>query len=84
MKVSQLGNDAASFTAYHHGEESLSKAIIKMAQEYVGSNNVALLIPGKCPIYINSVFNRALTHSHSHVHASTTCVSQVANLGVGR
>lgn len=45
-KVAQLGSDAASLTGYHHAEESLSRAIIKLAQEYVGSNNVALLVPG--------------------------------------
>lgn len=44
-KVSQFGNKVAELTDYHHGEESLSKAIINMAQNYIGSNNCNLLLP---------------------------------------
>ena len=31
--------------AYHHGEASLQKTIVGMAQDFVGSNNVNLLVP---------------------------------------
>jgi len=32
-------------TAYRHGEESLGGTIIKMAHDYVGSNNINFLEP---------------------------------------
>jgi DNA topoisomerase-2 len=45
VKVAQLGAYIAENTLYHHGEESLYKTIIKMAQTFVGSNNINLLLP---------------------------------------
>jgi len=45
MKVAQLGGFCSEHTAYHHGEVSLHTAIINMAQDYVGSNNMPLLYP---------------------------------------
>ena len=42
LKVSQLAGIVASTTNYHHGEVSLTGAIVGMAH-YVGSNNVNLL-----------------------------------------
>jgi len=44
IKVAQLGAYIAEQTAYHHGENSLFEAIIKMAQIFVGSNNINLLM----------------------------------------
>ena len=43
IKVSQLSGIVASTTQYHHGDVSLSGAIVGMAQNYVGSNNISLL-----------------------------------------
>lgn len=43
IKVAQLGGYIASDTHYHHGEVSLFETIIKMAQKFVGSNNINLL-----------------------------------------
>jgi len=45
MKVAQLAGYVAEHTGYHHGEDSLSQAIIGMAQSFVGSNNINLLLP---------------------------------------
>jgi DNA topoisomerase-2 len=45
MKVAQLASYIAEVTSYHHGENSLCGAIIKMAQNYIGTNNINLLIP---------------------------------------
>ena len=32
-------------SAYHHGEQSIASTIIGMAQDFVGSNNINLLLP---------------------------------------
>lgn len=45
IKVSQLSGYVSAETCYHHGETSLMGAIINMAQNYVGSNNVHLITP---------------------------------------
>jgi DNA topoisomerase-2 len=45
MKVAQLASYVAEVTAYHHGEQSLVGTIINMAQDFIGSNNLNLLIP---------------------------------------
>ena len=45
MKVAQLGGETPGKTAYKHGEECMSKTIIGMAQDYIGSNNLPLLVP---------------------------------------
>lgn len=43
IKVAQLGAATASETNYHHGEGNLDHVIIKMAQRFVGTNNIPLL-----------------------------------------
>ena len=45
QKVAQFGARVAEKTDYHHGEASIFGTIIKMAQNYVGSNNCNLLLP---------------------------------------
>ena len=45
IKVAQLSGYVSEHGAYHHGEASLQEAIIGMAQNYVGSNNINLLMP---------------------------------------
>jgi DNA topoisomerase II len=45
IKVAQLAGYVSEVAAYHHGEASLNGAIINMAQNFVGSNNLNLLVP---------------------------------------
>ena len=45
IKVAQFGGYVSEHSGYHHGEMSLMKAIVGMAQNFVGSNNINLLVP---------------------------------------
>jgi len=45
VKVAQLVGYVCEHSAYHHGEASLGNTIVSMAQDFVGSNNINLLIP---------------------------------------
>ena len=45
VKVAQLAGFVSDKAAYHHGEMSLNGAIIGMAQNFVGSNNINILVP---------------------------------------
>ena len=45
VKVSQIAGKISEKSAYHHGEVSLFETIIKMAQTFIGSNNINLLKP---------------------------------------
>lgn len=45
IKVAQLSGYVSAECGYHHGEVSLQGAIIGMAQDYTGSNNINLLYP---------------------------------------
>ena len=45
IKVAQLAGYVSEHSGYHHGEQSLNMAIIGMAQDFVGSNNLHLLMP---------------------------------------
>ena len=45
VKVAQLAGFVSDRVAYHHGEASLMGAIIGMAQNFVGSNNLNILEP---------------------------------------
>ena len=40
MKVGRFSNKSADMTSYHHGEKSLTDTIIKLAQTFIGSNNL--------------------------------------------
>jgi DNA topoisomerase-2 len=40
MKVGRFANAASDKTHYHHGEKSMAMTIIKMAQDFTGSNNL--------------------------------------------
>ena len=45
IKVAQLSGYVSEHSGYHHGEASLNGAIIGLAQNYVGSNNINILVP---------------------------------------
>ena len=45
IRVAQLASYVSENSCYHHGEASLQSAIISMAQNFVGSNNINLLRP---------------------------------------
>ena len=45
IKVAQLSGYTSEVSSYHHGEVSLSQTITALAQDYVGSNNLNLLLP---------------------------------------
>jgi DNA topoisomerase-2 len=45
VKIAQLAAYIAEVSSYHHGEQSLVSTVINMAQNYVGSNNLNLLVP---------------------------------------
>ena len=45
IKVAQFSGYVSENSGYHHGEASLNMAIVGMAQNYVGSNNINLLEP---------------------------------------
>ena len=45
IKVAQFSGYVSEKSGYHHGEASLNQAIVGMAQNYVGSNNINLFEP---------------------------------------
>ncbi|CAG9536423.1 unnamed protein product [Cercopithifilaria johnstoni] len=45
VKVAQLAGAVGEMSAYHHGEASLMSTIVNLAQDFVGSNNINLLLP---------------------------------------
>lgn len=45
IKVAQLSGYISEHSAYHHGEVSLQSTIVAMSQNFVGSNNINLLMP---------------------------------------
>ena len=45
IKVAQFSGYVSEHSGYHHGEASLNAAIIGMAQNFIGSNNINLLMP---------------------------------------
>ncbi|KZT68795.1 type II DNA topoisomerase [Daedalea quercina L-15889] len=45
IKVAQLVGYVSEHAQYHHGEQSLMSTIVNLAQDYVGSNNMNILMP---------------------------------------
>ena len=62
VKVAQLSGFVSDKAAYHHGEMSLTGAIVGMAQDYIGSNNINILKP-------NGQFGTRLNNGKDHASA---------------
>jgi DNA topoisomerase-2 len=45
IRVAQFAGYVSEHTGYHHGEASLNEAIIGMAQDYMGANNIPWFVP---------------------------------------
>jgi len=45
IRVAQFAGYVSEHSGYHHGEQSLNDAIVGMAQDFVGSNNINWLVP---------------------------------------
>jgi DNA topoisomerase-2 len=45
IKVAQFSGYVSEHSGYHHGEASLNAAIVGLAQNFIGSNNINLLEP---------------------------------------
>jgi len=45
IKVAQFSGYVSEHSGYHHGEASLNGAIVGLAQNFVGSNNINLFLP---------------------------------------
>ncbi len=45
IKVAQLSGYISAEIGYHHGEASLQQAIVNMAGDFIGTNNINLLFP---------------------------------------
>ena len=43
--MAQFSGYVSEHSGYHHGEASLNSAIIGLAQNFVGSNNIHLFMP---------------------------------------
>ena len=45
LRVAQFAGYVSEHTGYHHGEASLTEAIVGMAQDFMGANNISWLVP---------------------------------------
>ncbi|KAF6168891.1 hypothetical protein GIB67_038388 [Kingdonia uniflora] len=72
VKVVQFSGYVSGNSAYHHGEQNLAGTIIGMAQDFIGNNNINLLLP-------NGQFGNR--HQGGKDHASAkyvyTCLSPI-------
>jgi len=66
--VAQLSGFVSADTAYHHGETSLQSTIIGLAHNFVGSNNVNVLVPaGKTPSSSQMILNLYIHSPRRHM-----------------
>lgn len=76
VKVAQFAGYVSEHTAYQHGEASLFSTIIKMAQDYTGSNNVNLLLPSGA---FGTRIGSSVTHKKGEDHASPRYIYTLLN-----
>lgn len=62
LSLVKFAGYVAEVSDYHHGEASLHGAIIGLAQDYIGSNNINLLVP-------SGQFGTRLEGGHDHASA---------------
>ena len=76
VKVSELSGKVSSSTDYHHGDVSLNETIVKLAQSYVGSNNLNLLVPqGQYGSRLmNGKDSAACRYIHTYLTPYTSCL----------
>lgn len=89
IKVAQLSGYVSAETSYHHGEASLQQAIIGMAQDFCGSNNLNLLYPdgnhgsryagGKDAASPRYIFTRLMDYTTSIFHPSDNAILNYQN-----
>ncbi len=76
LRVAQLAGYVSENSCYHHGEASLQEAIIGMAQNFVGSNNINLLQPiGQFGTRIHS--SGSDHASARYIHTALTPITQI-------
>ena len=70
--MAQLAGYVSEHSAYHHGEMSLTEAIVGMAQNFIGSNNINLLMP-------NGQFGSRIQGGKEHASARYifTCLNKI-------
>ena len=91
IRVAQLAGYVSEKAAYHHGEASLQSAIVGMAQDYVGSNNINLLMPNgqfgtrimgghdaASPRYIHTELNKLMDKNSNANEIKSTMVGKNA------
>ena len=71
IKVAQLSGHVMAY-AYHHGDQSLNETIVGLAQNFVGSNNLNLLIPSG-----QFGTRHAAGKNHSSARYIFTCLDKV-------
>jgi DNA topoisomerase-2 len=75
IRVAQLAGYVSEHGAYHHGEASLNGAIINLAQNYIGTNNINLLMPeGQ---FGSRVFNGKDSAAPRYIH---TFISKITHI----
>ena len=75
IRVAQLAGYVSEHGAYHHGEASLNGAIVNLAQNYVGTNNINLLMPeGQ---FGSRVFNGKDSAAPRYIH---TFISKITHI----
>jgi DNA gyrase/topoisomerase IV subunit B/ssDNA-binding Zn-finger/Zn-ribbon topoisomerase 1 len=89
IKVAQLSGYVSAETSYHHGEASLQQAIIGMAQDFCGSNNLNLLYPdgnhgsryagGKDAASPRYIFTRLMDYTTNIFHPSDSAILKYQN-----